>query len=275
MNNCPSASLARRTRSRWGDRSRPAAETRAAGARESPHRARCRARRRSKTLPRARACPRLIRSAVPTITTSAKRVARKGGPGPDPRPEGRRDQGPGQCRMMRAACSGASHPRSAITAAQLEAGLVCRSCGRPVHRDVKPANVLIEREGGLQRAYLSDLGLTKNVGSTIAITPSGSGSARWTTLRPSRSRRGGWTPARTSTPWAACSSRRRPAASRRSRVRPRQALGASAPRAAVLRACAERPCATRSTAHLARAQGGLRARAQDANRANAPSVPRR
>jgi serine/threonine-protein kinase len=42
-----------------------------------------------------------------------------------------------------------------------------------VHRDVKPANVLIASEKGSPHAYLTDFGLTKNVGSETGMTKTG------------------------------------------------------------------------------------------------------
>jgi hypothetical protein len=42
-----------------------------------------------------------------------------------------------------------------------------------VHRDVKPGNVLIAHEGGVEHAYLTDFGLTKQVGSSTGFTKTG------------------------------------------------------------------------------------------------------
>jgi serine/threonine protein kinase len=42
-----------------------------------------------------------------------------------------------------------------------------------VHRDVKPANILIAAEYGEERAYLTDFGLTKNVAASAQLTRTG------------------------------------------------------------------------------------------------------
>jgi Protein kinase domain len=43
-----------------------------------------------------------------------------------------------------------------------------------VHRDVKPANILITNESGVDRVYLTDFGLTKHLGSIGDLTHTGS-----------------------------------------------------------------------------------------------------
>src|SRR4051812_27179599 len=42
-----------------------------------------------------------------------------------------------------------------------------------VHRDIKPANVLVANEGGRDHAYLTDFGLSKQLGSESGVTQTG------------------------------------------------------------------------------------------------------
>jgi DNA-binding beta-propeller fold protein YncE len=64
--------------------------------------------------------------------------------------------------------------RAAALIAQVAAALDAAHGRGLIHRDVKPANILIEDRGGEEHVYLSDFGLTKQVESSAAeLTESG------------------------------------------------------------------------------------------------------
>ena len=109
------------------------------------------------------------------------------------------ERGAARARRWRRASSPRSRRRSTP---RTRAGIV--------HRDVKPANVLLEGE----HALLTDFGLMKNLRSNTQITDARSVIGTFDYAAPEQLRGGArWTPGPTSTRSAACSTRRSPARS--------------------------------------------------------------
>jgi serine/threonine protein kinase len=96
--------------------------------------------------------------------------------------------------------------RAAILVQQLAGALEVAHAAGLVHRDVKPANVLVTEVGGAEHAFLCDFGLSRRVAGGTALTrPEDSSGRRRTRLR-SRFAASRSTIARTSTPSAVSSS---------------------------------------------------------------------
>ncbi len=63
--------------------------------------------------------------------------------------------------------------RATMLIGQVAAALDAAHARGLVHRDVKPANILIERSGDLEHALLTDFGLTKSLQSDAKVTKTG------------------------------------------------------------------------------------------------------
>ena len=92
-------------------------------------------------------------------------------------------------------------PRAAAIVAQVGAALDAAHARRLVHRDVKPANVLVTRA---DHAYLTDFGLVKALDATAGLTRTGDVVGTLDYVAPERIRGAGDGPAATCTRSAAC-----------------------------------------------------------------------
>jgi serine/threonine protein kinase len=103
---------------------------------------------------------------------------------------------------------GSLAPEQALALGGQVAGALDAAHGRGlVHRDVKPANILLAVEdGAVTHAYLADFGLTRRVGGARGVTSAGRCWAPSTMSPPSRSRAARWMAGPTSTRWGACCS---------------------------------------------------------------------
>jgi serine/threonine protein kinase len=70
--------------------------------------------------------------------------------------------------------TGLESARAARLVAQVAAALAAAHRRDLMHRDVKPANVLIDRDGEREHAYLTDFGIARHVAATSGLTQTGS-----------------------------------------------------------------------------------------------------
>ena len=81
--------------------------------------------------------------------------------------------------------------RAARLLAQVAAALAAAHRRGLMHRDVKPANVLVDREDQREHAYLTDFGIARHVAATSALTATGSVVGTLDYLAPERIVEGG------------------------------------------------------------------------------------
>ena len=106
--------------------------------------------------------------------------------------------------------SGLPPERATQLVAQVAAGLAAAHRRDLIHRDVKPANVLIDAGGEREHAYLTDFGIARHSSATSGLTHTGALIGTMDYLAPERIQDQGATAAPTSTPSAAFCSRRSP-----------------------------------------------------------------
>jgi hypothetical protein len=81
---------------------------------------------------------------------------------------------PGSDLQRRVAREGGLEPADAVSLiAQIGNGLDAIHAAGLVHRDVKPANVLLSGEAGSEHAYLTDFGVARNVATQSGLTQTG------------------------------------------------------------------------------------------------------
>lgn len=132
--------------------------------------------------------------------------------------------------------------------AQVAAALDTAHAHDLVHRDVKPANILIAAHTEGDHAYLTDFGITKHRTSISGLTQTNQFIGTPATCRPSRSTRSTSTAAATSTVWPAWSTRHWPGGCPSSATTRSPCSGRTSPRPPPHSPRSAPSCRSRSTA---------------------------